>query len=43
MTTEASKSRSRGALKFGLDAWALTLALALALLIGLGFIPRVPW
>ena len=42
---EASKSGqlNPGKSRLSLDAWAVALALTLALLIGLGLIRQVPW
>jgi len=38
------KAGERGSkFNLGTDAWAVTLALAFAALIALGFIPKVPW
>jgi hypothetical protein len=46
MTTEkeirGGAKKSRGA-KFSLDAWAVTLALVVSLLVWIGWIKQVPW
>jgi hypothetical protein len=46
MSTEqnpsAKEKHSRGS-KFSLDAWAVTLALALSLLVWMGLLKHVPW
>lgn len=41
--TSKSRELNPGKSRLSLDTWAVTLALALALLIGLGFIRQVPW
>jgi hypothetical protein len=38
-----AKKEKPAASKFSLDAWAVTLALALSLLVWLGVIKHVPW
>ena len=42
--TEArAKKEKPAASKFSLDAWAVTLALALSLLVWFGWIKHIPW
>ena len=41
--TQKEESVTRRGPAISLDTWAVGLALALAMLIRMGFIPRVPW
>ena len=41
--TQKAKTVARRGSAISLDTWAVAIALALAVLIRLGFIPRVPW
>jgi hypothetical protein len=38
-----TKSQTKSAPRFSLDAWAVLIALAAALLIRVGLIHRIPW
>ena len=42
-TDAAKEEKKAGGLGISLDAWAVALGLALALLVRLGWIQRVPW
>jgi hypothetical protein len=38
-----TKKENRAAPKFSLDAWAVTLALVLSILVWIGWIKHIPW
>jgi len=41
--TQASQSTAKRTFHLSLDTWAVLVALAAALLIRMGIIPRIPW
>jgi hypothetical protein len=43
MTSTNSQTQKKSHLRFSLDAWAVLIALAAAVLIRVGLIHRIPW